>query len=112
MVSDEVRNKTFKAENGPHVAVGLIDYPPASGGTGLREKGVLVYIKASMSGDENDYVTAYKAAYHRFPHEPRPINCSAKSNSKFIGHWANTSRDDLLTGMMRLLCFPRIAMNC
>ena len=35
MVSDEVRNKTFKAENGPHVAVGLIDYPPASGGTGL-----------------------------------------------------------------------------
>ena len=22
-----------------------------------------------MSGDENDYVTAYKAAYHRFPHE-------------------------------------------
>jgi hypothetical protein len=30
---------------------------------------VLVYIKASLSGDENDYVTAYKAAYPRFPHE-------------------------------------------
>jgi hypothetical protein len=30
---------------------------------------VLIYIKASLSGDENDYVTAYKAAYPRFPHE-------------------------------------------
>jgi hypothetical protein len=30
---------------------------------------VLIYIKASLSGDESDYVTAYKAAYPRFPHE-------------------------------------------
>jgi hypothetical protein len=68
-VSEEIRKKVLKAESGPHVAVGLIDYPPAPGGTGEREKGVLIYIKASLSGDENDYVTAYKAAYPRFPHE-------------------------------------------
>ena len=58
----------MKAESGPHVAVGLIDYPPAPAGI-EREKGVLVYIKASLSGDENDYVTAYKAAHPSFPHE-------------------------------------------
>jgi hypothetical protein len=67
--SQEIRKKLLKAESGPHVAVGLIDYPPAASGMGEREKGVLVYIKASLSGDENDYVTAYKAAYPRFPHE-------------------------------------------
>jgi hypothetical protein len=46
----------------------LIDYPPVHDG-GPREKGVLVYIKASLSGDENDYVMAYKAAHATFPHE-------------------------------------------
>jgi Patatin-like phospholipase len=68
-VSEEMRKKVLKAESGPHVAVGLIDYPPAPGGTGKREKGVLIYINPSLSGDENDYVIAYKAAYPRFPHE-------------------------------------------
>jgi hypothetical protein len=68
-VSEEIGKNALKTENGPHVAVGLIDYPPAPGGNGEREKGVLVYIKASLSGDENDYVTAYKTAYPRFPHE-------------------------------------------
>ena len=67
-VSEEIRKNALKAENGPHVAVGLIDYPPAPGGT-EREKGVLIYIKASLSGDESDYVTAYKAANRTFPHE-------------------------------------------
>jgi hypothetical protein len=68
-VSDQMRSKALKAEKGPHVALGMIDYPPPADGKIEREKGVLVYIKASLSGDENDYVTAYKAAYPRFPHE-------------------------------------------
>jgi hypothetical protein len=67
-VSEEIRKRQAKDESGPHVALGLIDYPPAVGGT-KREKGVLVYIKASLSGDENDYVLAYKAANPTFPHE-------------------------------------------
>ena len=66
--SEEICKNELKAESGPHVAVGLIDYPPAPAGI-EREKGVLVYIKASLSGDENDYVTAYKAAHPSFPHE-------------------------------------------
>jgi hypothetical protein len=30
---------------------------------------VLIYIKASLSGDENDYVLSYKAGHPDFPHE-------------------------------------------
>lgn len=51
-----------KKDHGPHCAVGEISYP---GG----RKGVLVYIKASLTGDENDYVFDYKKVYSDFPHE-------------------------------------------
>lgn len=47
---------------GPHCAIGEISYP---GG----RKGVLVYIKASLTGDENDYIFNYKTRYSAFPHE-------------------------------------------
>jgi hypothetical protein len=67
-ISEEIRKKELKGDTGPHVAVGLIDYPPASGGS-QHETGVLIYIKASLTGDENDYVIAYKAAHPTFPHE-------------------------------------------
>jgi hypothetical protein len=67
-IAEQIRKNDLTAENGPHVAVGLVDYPPASGRS-EREKGVLIYIKASLSGDENDYVTAYKATHLAFPHE-------------------------------------------
>jgi hypothetical protein len=49
-------------EPGPHVAVGEICYP---GG----RKGALVYIKSSLTGDENDYIFHYKKRYGSFPHE-------------------------------------------
>jgi hypothetical protein len=48
--------------NGPHCAMGEIRYP---GG----RKGILIYIKASLTGDENDYVFDYKKRYDAFPHE-------------------------------------------
>jgi Patatin-like phospholipase len=67
-VEEEVKKKIVNPTAGPHVALGLIDYPPVHDGS-PREKGVLVYIKASLSGDENDYVIAYKSAHTRFPHE-------------------------------------------
>lgn len=47
---------------GPHCAIGKITYP---GG----RKGVLIYIKASLTGDENDYIFDYKKRYSAFPHE-------------------------------------------
>jgi hypothetical protein len=67
-MSDEIRKNELQSASGPHVAVGVIDYPPAKGRK-ERQTGVLIYIKASLSGDENDYVLAYKAAHPVFPHE-------------------------------------------
>jgi hypothetical protein len=67
-VSKEMGAREVKRERGPHVAVGAIEYPPAPGSR-EREKGALVYIKASLSGDENDYVMTYKASNATFPHE-------------------------------------------
>jgi hypothetical protein len=51
-----------KKSKRPHVAIGTIDY-------GLTEKGVIMYIKSSLTGDENDYVLNYKSRYQSFPHE-------------------------------------------
>jgi hypothetical protein len=67
-VSDEVRKSELQPASGPHVSVGFISYPPPKGRK-ERQTGVIMYIKASLSGDENDYVLAYKAAHPTFPHE-------------------------------------------
>jgi hypothetical protein len=67
-VTNEIKNGQLKQQPGPHVALGSISYPPLTPG-GEREKGALIYIKASLSGDESDYVIAYKKANPRFPHE-------------------------------------------
>ncbi|MBB5574799.1 patatin-like phospholipase family protein [Rhizobium paranaense] len=47
---------------GPHAAVGIIEY-------GEDEKGILLYIKSSLTGDENDYIIDYKRRNPTFPHE-------------------------------------------
>lgn len=47
---------------GPHCAAGEIQYGP-------DDNGILIYVKASLSGDENDYVLDYKRRYRDFPHE-------------------------------------------
>ena len=47
---------------GPHCAIGQITYPSG-------RHGVLIYIKSSLTGDENDYVFHYKRRYAAFPHE-------------------------------------------
>lgn len=49
-------------ETGPHCAAGEIDY-------GGNEKATLLYVKASISGDEGDYILDYKRRYRDFPHE-------------------------------------------
>jgi hypothetical protein len=48
--------------SGPHAAWGRIFYP---GGA----EGRLLYIKMSLTGDENDYIINYKRRYPHFPHE-------------------------------------------
>jgi len=48
--------------NGPHCAVGAIHYSDGS-------DGLLLYVKASVTGDEADYVVNYKQRNPVFPHE-------------------------------------------
>lgn len=45
-----------------HFTIGEIDY-------GSGEKGLLLYVKASVTGDEPDYVLDYERRYPSFPHE-------------------------------------------
>jgi hypothetical protein len=52
-----------KPQPGPHVAIGTIDY-------GDGETGFLMYVKTSLTGDENDYIRDYARRYRLFPHEP------------------------------------------
>jgi hypothetical protein len=68
LVTENLAKLTNSPFVGPHVALGMIDYPPLASG-GSRQQGVLIYIKASISGDENDYILSYKAAHPRFPQE-------------------------------------------
>jgi hypothetical protein len=66
--SDNAKKRVILPKPGPHVAMGVIDYPPIPDSQ-VREKGALIYIKASVSGDEIGYVMAYKAANPAFPQE-------------------------------------------
>lgn len=60
--------KPEDAHAGPHVALGLIEYPELEPDRG-KEYGAFLYVKSSLSGDENAYVAAYKAEHPAFPHE-------------------------------------------
>jgi hypothetical protein len=63
MIGEEMEETgNSKMLEGPHCAIGSITY---AGGS----KGILVYIKSSLTGDENDYVFHYKKRYPAFPHE-------------------------------------------
>jgi patatin-like phospholipase len=59
-----------KAAHGPHCALGTIYYPRAEGERDdANSTGVLLYVKSSFTGDENDYVVDYKRRNPAFPHE-------------------------------------------
>jgi hypothetical protein len=45
-----------------HVAIGVIDY-------GAEQNGYLIYIKSSLTGDENDYICDFARRNDTFPHE-------------------------------------------
>ncbi len=66
--SDEIAAEQGRTQNpGPHAAIGIIEYPGET--PDQSELGVLIYLKASLTGDENDYVTDYKKRNPDFPHE-------------------------------------------
>ena len=49
---------------GPHIAVGEIDY-----GLGEDNMGYIIYVKSSLTGDENDYIKDYARRHPKYPHE-------------------------------------------
>ncbi len=59
-----------EAPNGPHCALGTIYYPKTAGETDKDDStGVLLYVKSSFTGDENDYIVDYKRRHPDFPNE-------------------------------------------
>jgi hypothetical protein len=59
-----------QAAYGPHCALGTIYYPRKDGEkTEDQNTGVLLYVKSSFTGDENDYILDYKRRNPDFPHE-------------------------------------------
>ncbi len=58
------------APHGPHCALGIIYYPRKTPHESEEDStGVLLYIKSSLTGDENDYIVDYKRRNPSFPHE-------------------------------------------
>ena len=70
-------------DRGPHCALGQITYP---GG----RKGYLIYIKASLTGDETTAYSITRSAIATSPTRPRSISCSPKSSSRPIARLAFT----------------------
>jgi hypothetical protein len=61
-IAETLTRSAEQPRRGAHCAVGEIEY-----GEGLR--GILIYVKASLTGDENDYVMDYARRHAAFPHE-------------------------------------------
>jgi hypothetical protein len=61
-VETGILNRNCPRDRGPHCAIGRIAYADGS-------MGILVYFKASLSGDEKDYILDYKLRNLQFPHE-------------------------------------------
>jgi hypothetical protein len=53
----------------PYSAIGTITYPELDS-NGERRKGLLIYLKPAMHGDEPTDVLNYRAMHDSFPHEP------------------------------------------
>lgn len=61
-IAKDQRRQTKDLVKRTHVARGVIEYGP-------NDLGEIIYIKASLTGDENDYILDYKARNPAFPHE-------------------------------------------
>jgi hypothetical protein len=60
---DAIRPRADTGWSTERYAVGTIDYGPS------HPQGVLIYLKAAMSGAENPAILQYKASHAAFPHE-------------------------------------------
>jgi hypothetical protein len=74
-----------------HCAIGTIDY-------GADGMGVLLYIKSSMTGDENEYIREYKAKHPDFPHETTADQFFDEAQFECYRALGYHAADSLLTG--------------
>jgi hypothetical protein len=81
--------------SGPHAAIGCIDY-------GEGRRGYILYFKASLSGDENDYIRDYARRFVIFPHETTGDQFFSEEQFEVyralgfhIAHGALSGRDDV-----------------
>lgn len=63
----QIRRDAATGKSRWHCAVGCIRYSEVDGG---QHDGALLYIKASLTGDEPQDVATYAQAHEAFPHEP------------------------------------------
>ncbi len=78
-------------KKGPHCAIGRIDY--AEGG-----KGILLYIKASVTGDEYDYVRDYSRRYLDYPHETTSDQFFSEEQFEVYRALGHHAADGMLSG--------------
>jgi hypothetical protein len=81
-IFDDGKEDQLTAE-GPHCAAGEIDF-------GDGTDGVLLYIKASLTGDESDYVLNYKKRNPDFPHETTGDQFFGRNSLRSIAHSVST----------------------
>ena len=75
-----------------HFAVGRIIYEDG-------EEGILLYIKATVTGDEPDYVLDYERRYPNFPHEATSDQFFSEEQMEAYRAWASTRRETPWTRM-------------
>ncbi len=72
-----------------HFVLGTLWYP--ADGDIPEMTGYLLYIKPSLTGDEEEIVNQYRADNPDFPISPPPIRCSRRVSSRPTAPWAPTS---------------------
>lgn len=98
------KGEPIPSVGGPHCAVGSILYP---GG----EKGVLVYVKASLTGDEPDYVVDYKTRNPAFPHESTGDQFFTEEQFEVYRALGFHALDGFLSGKREFTCNIDVALS-
>ncbi len=90
--------------DGPHCAVGTIHYPDG-------EDGLLLYVKASLTGDEADYVLNYKQRNPSFPHESTGDQFFTEEQFEVYRALGFHALDGFLSGKREFTCNSDIAVS-
>jgi predicted acylesterase/phospholipase RssA len=88
------------AAHGPHCAIGEITYPQ-------NQKGILLYVKSSVTGDENDYIVDYKRRFPAYPHETTADQLFSEEQFEAYRALGFHAVNEMLTGNDRVGMRPK-----